>query len=345
MQTPTKTAQAAKTERLFYLDNIKIFLTILVIFHHAGQAYGDGGAWAYKPSLDEYVDGLWRFFSVNAAFFMGFFFMISGYFIPKSFDQQGAKIFTIKKIVRLGIPTLFIVVLLSTLTKQIEFAHTWYLEHLLFYSLVYVILRLATKRTISLPKTKQPTLITLLLLACGLSVAEYFVREVSPQDKWVWLLGFLRTEPAHLPQYVLMFVLGIFAYRQKWFSNMSKTTGLTSLLVGIILSLIIYFDIHIIDIPWAIYESFLCISLCFGLIYLFREVFNKSNSVIKWLSAQAYGAYVFHLMIMLGIQNAFDKLDLGGGINKLLFIGLVSTIVSFTITWLVRLITPVKKVL
>ena len=26
--------------RLYYLDNLKVFLTVLVIFHHAGRAYG-----------------------------------------------------------------------------------------------------------------------------------------------------------------------------------------------------------------------------------------------------------------------------------------------------------------
>ena len=36
--------------RLLYLDNLKVCLTVLVIFHHAGQAYGDGGDWAYHPS-------------------------------------------------------------------------------------------------------------------------------------------------------------------------------------------------------------------------------------------------------------------------------------------------------
>ena len=28
------------------LNNIKAFLAVLVIFHHAGQAYGTGGGWA-----------------------------------------------------------------------------------------------------------------------------------------------------------------------------------------------------------------------------------------------------------------------------------------------------------
>ena len=34
--------------RLFYLDNLRIYLTILVILHHAAIAYGGNGDWAVK---------------------------------------------------------------------------------------------------------------------------------------------------------------------------------------------------------------------------------------------------------------------------------------------------------
>ena len=52
--------------RCHYLDNLKVLLTVLVVFHHAGQAYGDGGAWPYSPSLShEYVGWLGNFFPVN----------------------------------------------------------------------------------------------------------------------------------------------------------------------------------------------------------------------------------------------------------------------------------------
>ena len=37
-------------QRLYYLDNLKVCLTVLVIMHHAGLAYGNGGGWAYTPS-------------------------------------------------------------------------------------------------------------------------------------------------------------------------------------------------------------------------------------------------------------------------------------------------------
>ena len=37
--------------RLLYLDNLKVCLTVLVIFHHAGQAYGDGEAGPIRPAI------------------------------------------------------------------------------------------------------------------------------------------------------------------------------------------------------------------------------------------------------------------------------------------------------
>jgi peptidoglycan/LPS O-acetylase OafA/YrhL len=83
--------QKKTMQRLYYLDHLKVCLTVLVIMHHAGQAYGDGGGWAYTPSNPaEFMPWIWHFFSTNAAFFMGLFFLISGYFVPASYDKQGA---------------------------------------------------------------------------------------------------------------------------------------------------------------------------------------------------------------------------------------------------------------
>ena len=50
-------------KRLCYLDNLKVCLTVLVIMHHAGQAYGNGGDWAYTPSNPtEFMPWIWHFF-------------------------------------------------------------------------------------------------------------------------------------------------------------------------------------------------------------------------------------------------------------------------------------------
>lgn len=95
--------------RLFYLDNLKILLILLVIMHHVGQGYGpSGGWWFYMTSQPEKLEWMGRFFAVNASFFMGLFFMISGFFFAPSFDKKGFKKYTIDKLIRYGIPLIFV---------------------------------------------------------------------------------------------------------------------------------------------------------------------------------------------------------------------------------------------
>ena len=66
--------------------------------------------------------------------------------------------------------------------------------------------------------------------------------------------------------------------------------------------------------------------------------------VWRWCAAQSYGAYVFHMLVMLVLQNATDSLWMGA-FGKFLFIGIVSTVISFVFTWLVRTVPGVKRVL
>ena len=104
------------------------------------------GGWAYTPSNPaEVMPWIWHFFSVNAAFFMGLFFLISGYFVPASYDKQGASIFVQKKLIRLGIPLLVMGGLLSVLSGKFEIGHMWYIESLLVFCLLYALIRLICK--------------------------------------------------------------------------------------------------------------------------------------------------------------------------------------------------------
>ena len=338
-------------KRLYYLDNLKVCLTVLVIMHHAGQAYGNGGGWAYTPSNPaEFMPWIWHFFSTNAAFFMGLYFFISGYFVPRSYDKQGTKQFVQKKLLRLGIPLLFMGGIICVLTGKPEIGHMWFVESLLVFCLVYALIRQWVK-PIDQKCDSKPTIIGLLIVALLMGVGSYFIRQVSPQDHWIWPFGIipLPMEPAHYLQYVMMFVLGILAYRFQWLEKMGNGTGLTTLLIGAALAAGNYLRD---DGPWnafvwkwfGIYESLMCIFISFGLIWLFRECISATSRFWQWCAAQSYGAYVFHLLLMLVLQDIVDGIWMGA-FGKFLFIGVVTTILSFLLTWLVRMIPGVKKVL
>ena len=333
--------------RLYYLDTLKVLLTILVVFHHAAEAYSPYSAWVYKPSnKDEMMPLIWHFNSVNAAFFIGLFLLIAGYFVPRSYDKQGVWVFVKKKFLRLGIPVVLVTAFLTFATGQLEVGHLWYVESLLLFCLVYALVR----RFVSPMQVKSNiSLLGLLAVALVMGVGGYFIRQVNPQDNWIWVLGFIHIEPAHYLQYVIMFVLGVLAYRGQWLTEIKNRTGAISLLIGSALAIGDYVrndgEWNDFVYQWfGIYESLLCVFFSVGLLWLFREFVNGTNAFQNWCSQQAYGAYIVHLFVLLAVQNMTDSLVLPG-IVKFLIIGSVASVISFIVTYLLRLIPGVKKIL
>lgn len=96
-------------KRLYYLDYLKLVLTVLVIAHHASQAYAPKAtAWPVMNPTRSTV--LFPITTVNAAFFMGLFFLIAGYFVPGAYDRKGASAFLKPRFIRLGTPAIFFAV-------------------------------------------------------------------------------------------------------------------------------------------------------------------------------------------------------------------------------------------
>ena len=75
-----------------------------------------------------------------------------------------------------------------------------------------------------------------------------------------------------------------------------------------------------------------------------KRMVIQSNKAMSWLSTQSYGAYIVHLPLMISIQNVFDGVWMGT-FGKFMFIGIVTIVLSFLLTWLLRLIPGVKRVI
>src|SRR5690606_33522961 len=93
-----------------------VLLTLLVIFHHVGIAYGGSGAGGWREGAD--FSNLWlgAFNAMSRSFFMGLFFLLAGYFTAPSFARKSARAFLKDRCVRLGLPWLVYFFLLSPLT-------------------------------------------------------------------------------------------------------------------------------------------------------------------------------------------------------------------------------------
>ena len=119
--------ESTKKARLFFVDNLRVILTIVVILHHLSIVYGASGGFGYvEPGADDVTTILLTLFnSINAPYFMGFFFLIAGYFTPGSYDRKGIGRFLKDRLVRLGIP---VVVYMFTLNPLVNYLLSKYVR-------------------------------------------------------------------------------------------------------------------------------------------------------------------------------------------------------------------------
>jgi len=374
--------------RLYYLDNLKIFLIIMVIMHHVGQAYGStGGSWYYSyPGARSQSMGL--FFLFNASYFMGLFFFISGYFFPSSYDRHGARTFLIDKLIRFGIPLVFGLLIMIPIEefikysyytekigfddyyirywlgidpnavtphgRSLNFGHLWFIEHLLVYAFLYVLIRrIADKlfrgRSLAVPKHVRWYAVVPFIIVLGILTNLMRTSWGFPMDRWIGFLGFIQMEPAHIPQYLSFFILGILAYRYRILELISSRRNIIWFIAAIAfyaanIILLITKGSNAMFFMWEHREAFFCVSICIGFLALFRFCANHTNHFLSLLGANAFGAYIVHVPIVIALQFAFDAFAWGPGL-LFIIVSSLSVPMSFLCSWLLRLIPGIKRVI
>ncbi|MCI3240609.1 MULTISPECIES: acyltransferase family protein [Streptomyces] len=349
-------APGRTAHRLAWLDNLRIALTVLVVLHHAAQPYGPADWWYVQGQPR--TGALATLSAVDGTFFMSLFFFASAVFVPGSYDRRGAWPFVKGRLIRLGIPVVagaltivpgllyayyvhyrgyppisfpryFTDVYLGLGDKpadwtgpswpDLQFAHLWFIQNLLAYSVLYVACRqagrLLRRRNGARIRRVRPAPghRALLWLTVGIAAATFLVRLRYPLDKWVPFLDFLQIEPARLPQYAAFFTLGILAHRHDWLQRFDARTGWTWLsggLAGVALLFAIGADADCFGSGgfngpaalWAAYDSALCVSLCVGLLTLFREAVTRTSRLSTELAADSYGVYIVHLPLVVIAQ-------------------------------------------
>jgi peptidoglycan/LPS O-acetylase OafA/YrhL len=378
---PRTVSAAPATTRLAYIDNLRALLAALVVAHHVGQAYGPtGGDWPIFNPTRAAILG--PFFAVNASFFMGLFFLIAGYFVPHAYDRKGAGSFLKDRLIRLGVPLLFVsLVLFSAITyandgqgqtfgqfllgylRQPEVGHLWFAGHLIVYAFAYAAWRRLTGQAAPAAQTiAPPRHRDILAYALGLAAVAFVVRIVSPIDRWVYLAPFIRVELAHLPQYLSLFILGIVAYRRDWLGQLPARTGRTWLTIGLAAAAVPYaatildsftageigwFDgggLSLGALIWSTIEAFICVGLSVGLLTLFRERVNRQSALSRQLAAGSYAVYIIHIFPVVGLQMALA----GTGLEPLAKFGIVTLLalpLCFGLAYLLRKLPGFDRVL
>ena len=241
------------------------------------------------------------------------------------------------------------------LWPDINFGYLWFVEHLLVYAVAYAVWRLLWRR----PATPGPVQrggrapgdLAILGYAVALTLVSLLVRSRYPIDKWVGVLGFIMAEPAHLPQYLSLFVLGAVAVHRGWLQAIPKARGLRWLWVGIGTivagALVLY---HVVPFPPAARgifmvtaESFIASGLIVGLCTLFRECFNATTPFWQALGTDAYGAYLVHVPVVVALQYATGGLPVGA-VPKFLLVTSFAIPLSFLVSHYFRKVPGIKRV-
>jgi hypothetical protein len=327
------------------LDLIRVAVISMVIVHHAAQPYGPtGGSW---PVTDTAQSDLFRpFYTVNAAVGLGLLFLLAGYLVPKAYDRKGPRRFLRERWSRLGVPlvvfALAIDLPIAWVTERpgslAEFVtslygdawrplylHLWFVGHLLLYSAAYVIWRRFAGHPHRVWAT--PGHRTILAFTAGLVTVSWIVRWWYAIDDWVPLLGIVPVEPAHLPQYASLFVLGVMAYRSDWLQALPTRVGRRWLAVGLSASLAMvamqtlaphgwhYNTLADGGLGWqsavrSTLEGLICVGLAVGLPVVLRDLTHRPLPLVSAAAMTSYAAYILHVYILVPLQASITGLDL-----------------------------------
>ncbi len=253
---------AAAGSRQVFLDNLRIGLIALVVFHHVAMAYGAAGLAFYYVELHPsgFSRSLLIFVLANQAWFMGAFFLVAGYFTPGSFDRRGTRSFLGSRMVRLGIPLVVYTLVLNPLSMlsnffvadelgpmtwdtysysdHVRMGPMWFVALLLIFSFGYAGWRLLTGRRVSSPNTASALpgylpIVAFVVLLAGLS---YLMRLQIPVGQSEF--GF--PSLAYLPQYLSFFVIGAVAYRRDWLRRLPVSVGIAGFSAAAVASVLLY---------------------------------------------------------------------------------------------------------
>lgn len=340
--TPTPLAPSPPKARLHYLDNLRVYLTFLVVAHHVAIVYGNIPAWPNWEGPADPAAGLPLdvFVVLNQLYFMGFFFLLSGHFTPGSIDRRGSRSFALERLRRLGIPFLAFVILLRPLytlptylgledrppywhfyLTESDNGPMWFLEVLLAFSLLYAWFRSRRPET---PEPVEPMRLRawqILAFALTLGVVSYVWRIGVPLVGYVPILGL--PSAAYMPQYAALFFLGIVAYRRGWLRTLPKRAGLLG--VGFIVGSFVPIALggyavldfenpppgtDLAHLGFALCDSMFAVGAVLLLLSVFQRYVTGSGPVSRFLSANAFGVFLLHAPIIVGVVAVLEPVEL-----------------------------------
>ena len=387
MENSESQASTGGISRLFFIDHLRAALIILVVLHHAALVYGAVGPFYYVEPPFAYPLTylvLLMFALFNQAWFMGALFLIAGYFTPGSFDRKGSGSFIKSRLLRLGIPLLIWIFVLSPISSigywqmpveltgitdplswqaypfLLGLGVAWFIALLLIFNFGYAIWRRLTRSRTATPKSSTPSYLGIGIFTLALALITYLVRIVIPIGKEVFDFPTL----GYLPQYLGLFIVGIVAYRRNWFRTTPGSMGIVGFVTVLVATVLLFplalsgslFSLEVPEVwvflgggtllsgVYALWDSIFVVGMCLAAITFFRRFFDQESSFGSFLAQQSYAVYIIHVPIIVFIGIALKGLELSAGL-KFGLMAVIAVPTCFIIAYLIRKIPGVSKVL
>ncbi|MEO3790193.1 acyltransferase [Nonomuraea sp. B10E15] len=366
--------------RLLHVDNLRTALMALVVIHHSVIAYSNVQGWYYTEPADSSGGLLDLLLVVNQAFFMGAFFLVSGLFVPRSYDRKGAGQFLRERLLRLGVPLLLWLLLIRPLvtigryTAAAEAAARqgtdlpywkfyllhytpgplWFVEVLLVFSALYVLWRRLAGQGRRTPETatgRAPGAAAIAGFVIGLSLVTYVWRMVAPMG--VTVLGL--PSFGYLPQYAALFVVGLIAARRGWLESLPGAAGRAGFATaaGAAAAVVLVVGAFgetslghgtLPSLLMAVSESAFAVGIILGLVVLFRERLGRQGRLRRFLSAHAFTVYVTHPAVIVALNHALSGVE-APSIAKAALLTAIALPLCWAAAYVVRALPGARKVL
>jgi peptidoglycan/LPS O-acetylase OafA/YrhL len=343
-------AVAVRAPRELYIDRLRSVMTALVILHHTAIVYGGSGGWFWKErelSADPSSLLLTLMCATDQAYFMGFFFLLAGYFTPRSLERKGYAEFLKDRFLRLGLPLLGFILILGPLTAGIVEANTgghfwptiawlwqhqriingplWFAQALLIFSLAYWVWRAFFGMKLekaARDEKRLPGFRGWFLAAIGVGVGAVALRQIVPVGENVFGL-----QIAYFSSYIFLFALGIAAWRHDWLRQLTWAKARVWVVIAALvwpmmpLAIVVAGKINGVGhtnfsggyswpaLVYAFWEPFLAWGVMAALLLFFRARMNQASKVWEWIDRRAYAAYVLHPPVLVGWSLALHGWD------------------------------------
>jgi surface polysaccharide O-acyltransferase-like enzyme len=356
----------------------------MVVLHHVGIAYGTMGSWCFvtsdtmKGPIQVFLSAL---FGIEAIFSMSLFFFISAYFTPQSLDKKGAKLFLNGQFIRLGIPLLFVMLLLAPgllfaiekyngttdlsilryiwiqISQYPHTSHAWFVLVLIGFECIYVLYRKLMKESLSKRISENVPShfhILIFIVICGLT--SFTVRLFYPIGK-----NFIGLQFGNFTLYILMYSLGILAKRKNWLEALALKITKSWFYVALILTPLFGFTMSLVlkepsllnrfvgGMHWegfifAFCETIICIGYCAFLLVAFKKFADFTGTLLTKMADNRYAVYIIHSVVVVGVTMIL-KFTGGTPFLRFCLACIISTAGSFLLGYFLRLIPLVKRIL